>query len=90
MARETKRDKAQRYIAEERVHVLSANSHGIRLEVRGRERDPYIVAAGRDIHGRDITSCTCANGREFHPVRPRCAHVEIARLLRRTDAESAR
>jgi len=90
MSRETRRQKALRYITEERVHITSANEHGIRFEVRGSERDPYLVAVGRDIHGRDITSCTCANGREFHPVRPRCAHVEIARLLRRTDAESAR
>lgn len=83
MAREAKADKAIRYLREERVEVTSANEHGIRLVVRGSRREPYQVAYGRDAHGRLITSCTCENGTEYHPVRPNCAHIEIAKLLRR-------
>ena len=82
--RETKRMKALRYIAEDRVHVVSANEHGIRLDVRGSAREPYQVAFGRDARGNLVTSCTCVNGSEIHPVRPRCSHVEVCRLLRRT------
>ena len=82
--RETKRAKALRYIAEERVHVLTANEAGIRIEVRGSAREPYLVAFGRDARGNLVTSCTCVNGIEYHPVAPRCAHVEVCRLLRRS------
>ena len=81
--RETKRAKALRYIAEDRVHVVSANEHGIRLDVRGSALEPYHVAFGSNSHGTLVTACTCIDGAEIHPVRPRCAHVEIARLLRR-------
>lgn len=83
MPRESKRDKALRYIREERVTVTSANDHGIRLEVRGSARDPYRVAFGKDARGRLVTECTCANT-EAHPVRPTCSHVEVARMLHRT------
>jgi uncharacterized Zn finger protein len=83
MARESRADKALRYIREERVEVVSANEHGIRLEVRGSKREPYQVAYGRDARGRLVTSCTCENGTQYHPVRPNCAHIEIAKLLRR-------
>lgn len=80
MARESRRSKALRYLAEERVTVTSANEFGIRLEVRGSARLPYHVAFGRDARGRLITECTCANT-EAHPVRPTCSHLECARLL---------
>ena len=81
--RETRRQKALRYLSEDRVHVVSANEHGIRLDVRGSAREPYLVAFGRNAAGNLVTACTCIDGAEIHPVRPRCAHVEIARLLRR-------
>lgn len=76
-SREAKREKALRYIAEERVQVLSANDHGIRLEVRGSCREPYIVRLGRDGRGAPVADCTCV-----HP-KPTCRHLEVARLLRR-------
>ena len=81
--RETKRAKALRYLSEERVHVLTANEAGIRIEVRGSALEPYKVAFGCDARGNLVTSCTCVNGSEYHPVAPRCAHVEVCRLLRR-------
>ena len=80
MPKESRRAKALRYLSEERVQVISANEHGIRLEVRGSAREPYRVAFGRDAKHRLVTECTCANT-EAHPIRPRCSHVEIARLL---------
>lgn len=77
---ETRRQKALRYLSEERVTVLKAGPRGLRLEVRGSRSAPYIVRLGTDIDGRVITECTCANA-EVHPVRPRCSHLEIARML---------
>jgi uncharacterized Zn finger protein len=82
MPRESRRAKALRYLAEERVTVTSANEHGIRLEVRGSAKEPYRVAYGTDASGRLVTECTCANT-EAHPIRPTCSHVEICKLLRR-------
>ena len=79
MSRESRRDKALRYIAEERVTVLKANGSGIRLEVRGSKREPYIVRYGR-INGSFVTECSCENT-DYHPARPKCSHLECARLL---------
>jgi hypothetical protein len=83
MPAESKRAKALRYIAEERVSVTSANEHGIRLLVRGSRAEPYHVAYGTDSRGRVISECSCVNGTEYHVVRPRCCHLEIAKLLHR-------
>jgi hypothetical protein len=80
---ESKRVKALRYIAEERVSVTSANEHGIRLEVRGSRAEPYHVAYGTDSRGHTISECSCVNGTEYHPVTPKCCHVEVAKLLHR-------
>lgn len=80
MPRESRRDKALRYIAEERVEVTSANAYGIRLTVRGSRKEPYEVAYGRDTQGRSVTTCTCEGG-EFHPIKARCSHIEVAKLL---------
>lgn len=80
---ETKRQKALRYIAEERVSVTSANEHGIRLEVRGSRAEPYHVAYGTDRRGHTISECSCVNGTEYYIAAPRCSHVEIAKLLHR-------
>jgi len=81
MPRESKRQKALRYLNEDRVEVVSANAHGLRLLVRGGRRDPYEVAYGKTVTGRLVESCTCDNAMLYHPVRPRCAHVEIAKML---------
>lgn len=79
VSRETKRERALRYIAEERVTVLKAAPQGIRLEVRGSKREPYIVRLGRE-GTYLVTECSCENA-QYHPVRPTCAHLEVARLL---------
>ena len=71
--------KALVYIAEGRVTVLQAAQSGIRLEVRGSKREPYIVRYGR-WGGQLITECSCANS-EAHPVRPQCSHIAAAKLL---------
>lgn len=83
MARESKRDKALRYLAEDRVTVVFASEYGIRLSVRGSRAEPYTVRLGNR-KGRLITECSCANGTEYHPVRPRCCHLAIAELLWRS------
>ena len=77
--KESKRDKALRYLAEERVTVLKANGSGVRIEVRGSKREPYIVRFGKH-NGSFVTECSCQNS-EYHPVRPKCSHLEVARLL---------
>ena len=77
--RETKRDKALRLLSEDKVTVLLASEHGIRLSIVGSKREPYIVRYGRH-DGTLITECSCENA-EYHPVRPTCAHVEVARML---------
>lgn len=82
MPREPKRDKALRYLAEERVTVTHANEFGIRLSVRGSRAKPYLVAYGK-AGERVITECSCFNGAEVHTIVPRCSHVEVAKLLYR-------
>jgi uncharacterized Zn finger protein len=77
MARESRADKAARYFTEDRITVISANEHGIRLSVRGSKAEPYIVTYGRDLKGRVIASCTCEG------VADRCSHMEAAKKLRR-------
>lgn len=71
---ETRRQKALRYLQEDRVAVTRANGYGVRLEVRGSMREPYEVALGKDREGRGVASCSCACPRA-------CSHLEIARML---------
>jgi hypothetical protein len=81
VARESADAKALRYIAEERVQVLSATEYGIRYQVRGSRAEPYLCAYGYDKRERPVSSCTCYDGTTVHPVHPRCSHVRIGRLL---------
>lgn len=81
MPRESADAKALRYIAEERVQVLSATEYGVRYSVRGSRAEPYLCGYGYDKRGKEVRSCTCYNGTEIHPVKPTCAHMRIGRLL---------
>ena len=73
--------KALVYIAEGRVTITSGNEWGIRYQVVGTAREPYHCAVGIDKRGNSITTCTCYQGAEIRPTRPRCSHVAVGRLL---------
>jgi hypothetical protein len=84
---ESRRDKALRYIAEQRVRVVHACEQSICLEIRGSAALPYVVFHGHHA-GELVSRCTCPHGADFHVKQPRCAHVAIARLLWRDRAST--
>jgi uncharacterized Zn finger protein len=77
MTKESRKSKALRYIAEDRVTVTRANERGIVLHVRGSKAQPYLVIYGCDSEGRLTATCTCDG------IADRCSHLEIAKLLHR-------
>lgn len=85
MTRETAAMKAARILLDpKRTRPVRCNLQGLAFDVIGDSADgfapePYRVMRWKE-GGRILETCTC-EGAGYHPVRPKCSHMELARLV---------
>lgn len=87
--RETARQKAARLLIADPplIRPLKITPEGLAWDVLGDSVDkfkpiPYRVLRYRDERGQLVESCTC-EGALHHPIKPRCSHMEAARIVMR-------